>query len=61
MTTNTNTDTSATSQINELTDDELDAVNGGAIDSYISWGCVPGGHTGSLQEPDCKGTHISRG
>jgi bacteriocin-like protein len=42
MTTNTNT--AAMSEIRELTDDELAAVNGGAVDAFIWFGSVDETH-----------------
>jgi hypothetical protein len=41
----TNTKTSGMSEIRELTDDELDAVNGGAVDSF----CRAGGDIGQYE------------
>jgi hypothetical protein len=41
--TNTNTNTSGMSEIRKLTDDELDAVNGGAA-SAIFRHCASGSH-----------------
>lgn len=40
--TNTNTNTSGMSEIGELTDGELDAVNGGAVDAFIWFDRVNG-------------------
>jgi bacteriocin-like protein len=62
MNTNTtNTNTSGMSEIRELTDDELDAVNGGAVDAFIWFGCVSGTHIPEVQlsgSNECKGTHL---
>ena len=33
-----------TNEIRELTADELDAVNGSAVDAFIWFGCVDGSH-----------------
>jgi bacteriocin-like protein len=47
---NTNTNTSGMSEIRELTefreltDDELDAVDGGAFNGYFRYGCANGSH-----------------
>jgi hypothetical protein len=38
------TNASGMSEIRELTADELDAVNGGAVDAFIWFGCVDGSH-----------------
>jgi bacteriocin-like protein len=46
---NTNTNTSGMSEIRELTDDELDAVNGGAVDAFVWYGCANGSHIGQYQ------------
>jgi bacteriocin-like protein len=40
----TNMNTSAMSEICELTDDELDAVTGGAVDAFILFGSVDESH-----------------
>jgi bacteriocin-like protein len=45
----TDTNTSGMSEIRELTDDELDAVTGGAVDAFIWYGCVNGSHIGQYQ------------
>jgi hypothetical protein len=61
MNTNTNTNTSALSEIRGLTDDELDAVNGGAVSDYFRYGCANGSHIGvQIQlsgSSECKGTN----
>ena len=44
MNTNANTNKSAMSGICELTDDELNAVNGGAFNGYFRCGCANGSH-----------------
>jgi hypothetical protein len=49
MNTNSNTNTSGMSEVRELIDDELDAVNGGAVDAFIWFGCVDGSHIGQYQ------------
>ena len=66
MTTKTNT--SGMTEICELTDDELVAVNGGAFNAYLKYDkplgddCVSGNHSqiGQFQvsgSTECKGTH----
>ena len=65
MNTNTNTttktNTSGMSEIRELTGDELDAVNGGAVSDYFRYGCANGSHIGiQIQlsgSSECKGTN----
>ena len=44
MDTSANANASGMSEIRELTDDELDAVNGSAVDAFIWFGCVDGSH-----------------
>jgi hypothetical protein len=44
MDTKTNTNGSGMSEIRELTADELDAMNGGAVDAFIWFECVDGSH-----------------
>jgi bacteriocin-like protein len=47
---NANTNIYGMGEIRELTDDELDAVIGGALDGYMIFGCANGNHI-SLSVP----------